>query len=170
MVKGRAAIAAEQVTDPKVVTIDVKESARRPTRCGLRVRRDHATTTAPEPHTPAFQGEGGTCCHQGRSHTGSACFLTRAAAMLLRHLPRMGHQLPELTRPGQIKPGQRIAGRAEIQDRPVQCRMQSRLDFALDIRDIELLKDSLLMVAMRFAAHTFRKVPRFFPAKTWRLM
>ena len=41
---------------------------------GPRIRREHEETTAPEPHT-GLQGEGGTCCRQGRpddSPTGRA--------------------------------------------------------------------------------------------------
>ena len=40
--------------------------------CARRIRRDNEQKTAPEPH-PGLQGEGGACCHQGRSHAGSAC-------------------------------------------------------------------------------------------------
>ena len=28
-------------------------------------------------HTPGLRGEGGACCHQGRSNTGSACGAVR---------------------------------------------------------------------------------------------
>ena len=51
-------------------------SARQRARCAQRIRRDNEQTTTPEPHT-GLQGEGGACCHQGRSNTGSACGAVR---------------------------------------------------------------------------------------------